>query len=281
MRLVRDSSGTGRRDRRGAPREAVASFGDGTLLVERFITSPRHIEIQVFADAHGNAVHLGERECSLQRRHQKIIEEAPSPLLADGGERGVPDPGRDGRQRGRRGPAVDYTGAGTVEYIVSADRPDEYFFMEMNTRLQVEHPVTEMAVTVELIRDRRPAGPGRAPAAGGRRRAAAGAARTTCGSHGHAAEARVYAEDPARGFLPTGGRVLRLAEPRAAVGAGRLRADRGQRGRRRVRPDAGQGDRARTGPAGGTAPSGPGAGQLHAARGADQRGLPARAAGRS
>jgi len=209
MRLVRDPAGLAEAIA-GARREAVGAFGDGTLLAERFITSPRHIEIQVFADAHGNAVHLGERECSLQRRHQKIIEEAPSPLLAGGGERGARTRAAMGASAVAAAQAVGYTGAGTVEYIVSADRPDEYFFMEMNTRLQVEHPVTELAVSagqdgpldlVEL-----------------QLRVAAGEPlpmrQEDVRFTGHAAEARVYAEDPARGFLPTGGRVLRLAEPR-------------------------------------------------------------------
>ena len=119
-----------------------SAFGDDTLFLERFVLNPRHIEVQVLADGYGNVVHLGERECSLQRRHQKVIEEAPSPLL-------------DAATRARIGAAacdtarsVDYTGAGTVEFIVSADRPDEFFFMEMNTRLQVEHPVTEMVTGV-------------------------------------------------------------------------------------------------------------------------------------
>ncbi|MEW2353984.1 biotin carboxylase N-terminal domain-containing protein [Spirillospora sp. NPDC029432] len=179
-----------------ARREARASFGDDTLLVERFVENPRHIEIQIFADSHGNAVHLGERECSLQRRHQKIVEEAPSPLL-------------DAEARGRMGAsavaaarAVGYTGAGTVEYIVSADRPGEYFFMEMNTRLQVEHPVTELVTGLDLVELQLRVAAGEplpfteAPAL-----------------DGHAVEARVYAEDPSRGFLPTGGEVLLLDEP--------------------------------------------------------------------
>ena len=180
-----------------ARREAGAAFGDDTLFLERFVLNPRHIEVQVLADGYGNVVHLGERECSLQRRHQKVIEEAPSPLL-------------DEATRARIGAAacdtarsVDYTGAGTVEFIVSADRPDEFFFMEMNTRLQVEHPVTEMVTGIDLVEQQV--------------RIAAGEklpiAQDDITMTGHAIEARVYAEDPARGFLPTGGDVLDLAEP--------------------------------------------------------------------
>jgi acetyl-CoA/propionyl-CoA carboxylase, biotin carboxylase, biotin carboxyl carrier protein len=180
-----------------ARREAASAFGDDTLFLERFVLNPRHIEVQVLADGHGNVVHLGERECSLQRRHQKVIEEAPSPLL-------------DPETRARIGAAacdtarsVDYTGAGTVEFIVSADRPDEFFFMEMNTRLQVEHPVTEMVTGIDLVELQV--------------RIAAGeklpVAQDDITMSGHAIEARVYAEDPARGFLPTGGEVLNLAEP--------------------------------------------------------------------
>ncbi|MBV8179127.1 MAG: ATP-grasp domain-containing protein [Mycobacterium sp.] len=190
-----------------ARRESAAAFGDDTLFLERFVLRPRHIEVQVLADAYGNVVHLGERECSLQRRHQKVIEEAPSPLL-------------DAATRARIGAAacdtarsVDYTGAGTVEFIVSADRPDEFFFMEMNTRLQVEHPVTEMVTGWDLVE--------------WQVRIAAGE-KLTVGQadialHGHAIEARVYAEDPASGFLPTGGDVLAVVEP---VGAG-VRIDSG------------------------------------------------------
>ena len=128
-----------------ARRESAAAFGDDTLFLERFVLRPRHIEVQVLADAYGNVVHFGERECSLQRRHQKVIEEAPSPLL-------------DAATRARIGAAacdtarsVDYAGAGTVEFIVSADRPEEFFFMEMNTRLQVEHPVTELVTGWDLV----------------------------------------------------------------------------------------------------------------------------------
>ncbi len=180
-----------------ARREAGAAFGDDTLFLERFVTNPRHIEVQVLADRHGNVLHLGERECSLQRRHQKVIEEAPSPLL-------------DAETRARIGAAacdtarsVDYVGAGTVEFIVSADRPDEFFFMEMNTRLQVEHPVTEMVTGVDLVECQVRI------AAGQQLGVDQGQIRLT----GHAVEARVYAEDPGRGFLPTGGTVLDLREP--------------------------------------------------------------------
>ncbi len=180
-----------------ARREAGAAFGDDTLFLERFVLNPRHIEVQVLADAHGNVVHLGERECSLQRRHQKVIEESPSPLL-------------DPATRARIGAAacdtarsVDYSGAGTVEFIVSADRPDEFFFMEMNTRLQVEHPVTEMVTGIDLVEQQV------LIAAGHKLPIAQDDVTFT----GHAIEARVYAEDPGRGFLPTGGTVLGLAEP--------------------------------------------------------------------
>ena len=180
-----------------ARREARSSFGDDTLFLERFVQRPRHIEVQVLADRQGSVVHLGERECSLQRRHQKVVEEAPSVLL-------------DAATRARIGEAacatarsVDYTGAGTVEFIVSADRPDEFFFMEMNTRLQVEHPVTEMVTGLDLVEWQVRVTAGEAlPFAQGDIRL-----------RGHAVEARVYAEDPARGFLPTGGEVLHLVEP--------------------------------------------------------------------
>ncbi|MFI5511255.1 acetyl-CoA carboxylase biotin carboxylase subunit [Mycobacterium sp. NPDC051804] len=180
-----------------ARREAASAFGDDTLFLERFVLNPRHIEVQVLADGFGNVVHLGERECSLQRRHQKVIEEAPSPLL-------------DAATRARIGTAacdtarsVQYTGAGTVEFIVSADRPDEFFFMEMNTRLQVEHPVTEMVTGVDLVEQQV------LIAAGHKLPITQDDVTLT----GHAIEARVYAEDPGHGFLPTGGTVLGLAEP--------------------------------------------------------------------
>jgi acetyl-CoA/propionyl-CoA carboxylase biotin carboxyl carrier protein len=196
MRLVEDQAGLPAA-LVSARREAAGSFGDDTLFLERFVTRPRHIEVQVLADAHGATVHLGERECSLQRRHQKVVEEAPSALLDEATR------ARIGASAVATAEAVGYVGAGTVEFIVSADRPDEFFFMEMNTRLQVEHPVTELVTGIDLVEQQ---------------------VRVAAGLHlgltqddirldGHAVEARTYAEDPARGFLPTGGRVLRLEEP--------------------------------------------------------------------
>ena len=178
-------------------REARGAFGDDTLLVEQFIGTARHIEIQVLADAHGAVVHLGERECSLQRRHQKIVEESPSVLL-------------DPATRARMGQcavavatAVGYTGAGTVEFIVPADTPDQFFFLEMNTRLQVEHPVTELVTGLDLVAYQLRIAAGEP----------LGVRQDDVAADGHAVQARIYAEDPANGFLPTGGRVLQLREP--------------------------------------------------------------------
>jgi acetyl-CoA/propionyl-CoA carboxylase biotin carboxyl carrier protein len=180
-----------------ARRQAAAAFGDPTLLVERYLAAARHIEIQVLADVHGTVIHLGERECSLQRRHQKVVEEAPSVAL-------------DAEHRDALGEAAvrvarscGYLGAGTVEFVVDAARPDDFYFLEMNTRLQVEHPVTELVTGLDLVEQQL--------------RCAAGQPLRLRQSdvvlRGHAVEARVYAEDPARDFLPTGGRVLAVHEP--------------------------------------------------------------------
>lgn len=206
MRLVRDAAVLGE-EIAAARREARASFGDDTLLVERWIDRPRHIEIQVLADAHGNVIHLGERECSLQRRHQKIIEEAPSVLL-------------DAETRAAMGEAAvqaarscGYVGAGTVEFIVPGNDPSSYYFMEMNTRLQVEHPVTELITGLDLVE--------------WQLRVASGEqlpyAQQDITLSGWAIEARVCAEDPSRGFLPSGGTVLALREPQG----GGVRTDSG------------------------------------------------------
>ncbi|MEQ1736513.1 MAG: biotin/lipoyl-containing protein, partial [Rhodoglobus sp.] len=180
-----------------ARRVAAAAFGDDNLLLERLIETPRHIEVQILADRAGTTIHLGERECSLQRRHQKVIEEAPSPLL-------------DAVTRARIGEAacevarsVSYEGAGTVEFLVADAAPDEFFFIEMNTRLQVEHPVTELVTGVDLVEQQL--------------RIAAGEPLTLAQGDvvltGHAIEARIYAESPSRGFLPATGTVLTLHEP--------------------------------------------------------------------
>ncbi|HEX6657254.1 MAG TPA: biotin carboxylase N-terminal domain-containing protein [Ilumatobacter sp.] len=196
MRLVRDEAEL-RPQLESARREARNAFGDDTILVERFVVNPRHVEIQILADAHGNVVHLGERECSLQRRHQKIVEETPSPFVTPAVRAMM------GAQAIDAARACGYTGAGTVEFIMSGDRPDEFFFMEMNTRLQVEHPVTEMTYGVDLVELQL--------------RVAAGEplpfTQAELSTNGHAIEARIYAEDPSRGFLPTGGTILQLLEP--------------------------------------------------------------------
>ena len=180
-----------------ARREASASFGDAHMLIEKFVTQPRHIEVQVFADAHGNVLHLFERDCSVQRRHQKIIEEAPAPGLTD-------------RQRLTMGQAavdaakaVGYLGAGTVEFIV--DSGGRFYFMEMNTRLQVEHPVTELITGQDLVEWQLLVAAGEPlPLSQG-----------DLVINGHAIEARLYAEDPDRDFLPATGHLLHLRYPAA------------------------------------------------------------------
>jgi acetyl-CoA/propionyl-CoA carboxylase biotin carboxyl carrier protein len=191
---------------RARPRRiATSAFGDDTLFLERLVAEPRHIEVQVLADTHGAVVHLGERECSLQRRHQKVIEEAPSALL-DAGTRA-----RIGEAACAVARSVDYVGAGTVEFLVSAASPGEFFFMEMNTRLQVEHPVTELVTGVDLVEWQLRIGAGEH----------LGFGQADVRIEGHAVEARLYAEDPRRDFLPGTGTVLALEHP---VGAG-LRTD--------------------------------------------------------
>jgi acetyl-CoA/propionyl-CoA carboxylase biotin carboxyl carrier protein len=196
MRLVRDAAALAD-EIAAARREARASFGDDTLLVERWIDRPRHIEIQVLADGHGNVVHLGERECSLQRRHQKIIEEAPSVLLDEATRAAM---GEAAAQAAR---SCGYRGAGTVEFIVPGGDPSQYYFMEMNTRLQVEHPVTELITGLDLVEWQLRVAAGEP----------LGFSQDDVRLTGHAVEARLCAEDPARGFLPSGGTVLRLREP--------------------------------------------------------------------
>ena len=191
MRIVTEPSGMPEAIA-SARREARGSFGDDTLLIERFVTRPRHIEVQIFGDSHGTVVHLGERECSLQRRHQKVVEEAPSPLLGENTREELC------ASAVRLARAVGYIGAGTVEYVVPSDAPDDFAFLEMNTRLQVEHPVTELVTGIDLVEWQiRVASGERLPLG-----------QEDIAVTGHAIEARVYAEDPQREFIPTGGRVL-------------------------------------------------------------------------
>ncbi|PZX48172.1 biotin carboxyl carrier protein /biotin carboxylase [Roseinatronobacter thiooxidans] len=190
--------------------EAASSFGDDRIFIEKFVTQPRHIEIQVLADQHGNTVYLHERECSIQRRNQKVIEEAPSPFLDEDTRRAM------GEQACALAAAVGYTSAGTVEFIVDGDR--NFYFLEMNTRLQVEHPVTELITGVDLVEQMI--------------RVAAGEklpfAQSDLKINGWAMESRLYAEDPYRNFLPSIGRLTRYRPPAEVVEAARaVRNDTG------------------------------------------------------
>ena len=184
----------------GAAREAQSAFGDPRVLIEKYVTAPRHVEMQVFADRHGNVIHLNERDCSLQRRHQKVIEEAPAPGMTAEVRAAM---GRAATEAAR---AVGYEGAGTVEFIADGAqglRPNGFWFMEMNTRLQVEHPVTEAITGLDLVELQF--------------RVAAGdtlpLAQADVRIDGHAAEARLYAEDPERNFLPSTGKLTALEFP--------------------------------------------------------------------
>jgi acetyl-CoA carboxylase biotin carboxylase subunit len=182
-----------------ARREATAAFGDGTLYVERLVEEPRHIEVQVFGDAHGHVVHVFERECSVQRRHQKVIEESPSPVLTPALRARITEAAVQAAR------AAEYLNAGTIEFLLdgSGDAA-RFYFLEMNTRLQVEHPVTEQVAGVDLVR--------------AQLLVAAGEplpwTQEQLTQRGHAIEARVYAEDPSEGFIPQAGRILLYREPR-------------------------------------------------------------------
>ncbi len=191
-----------------AKREALASFGDDDMLVEKYLTRPRHVELQVFCDGHGNGVYLAERDCSVQRRHQKVIEEAPAPGM-------TPELRRDmGETAVRAARAIDYQGAGTVEFLLDVD--GSYYFMEMNTRLQVEHPVTEMITGQDLVEwQLRVAGGETLPLR-----------QEQIAIRGHALEARVYAEDPDNDFLPVTGTLAYLQPPEESL---HVRVDTGVR----------------------------------------------------
>ena len=208
MRLVTESAGFGDA-LSSAKREAEASFGDGRVLVEKFVSSPRHIEIQVFGDSSGDAVYLFERDCSLQRRHQKVIEEAPAPGMTEEMRAAM------GEAAVKAAKAIGYSGAGTVEFIVDGSdglSPDRFFFMEMNTRLQVEHPVTEAITGLDLVE--------------WQFRVASGEPlpkrQEDLSINGWSFEARLYAEDAERNFLPATGRLehLRFPEERARIDSG-------------------------------------------------------------
>ncbi len=195
MRLVIDESGL-KSALESSQSEAMASFGDDAVYIEKAIVRPRHIEIQVFSDTHGSHVHLGERECSIQRRHQKVIEESPSPI-------------NSAELREKMGEcavmvakAVDYVGAGTVEFLVS-DLDRSFYFLEMNTRLQVEHPVTELVTGIDLVREQISVAAGQPLSF----------EQSDVKMNGHAIECRVYAEDPENNFLPSPGRITRLRVP--------------------------------------------------------------------
>ncbi len=195
MRLV-ENAGDLKNALEAAQSEALASFGDAAVYVEKAIVRPRHIEIQIFSDTHGNHVHLGERECSIQRRHQKVVEECPSPI-------------NDAELREKMGEAaikvakaVNYVGAGTVEFLVS-DLDRSFYFLEMNTRLQVEHPVTELVTGIDLVREQ-------ILVAWGEKLSFT---QDDISWDGHAIECRVYAEDPENNFLPSPGKITKLSLP--------------------------------------------------------------------
>lgn len=180
---------------KGAMNEAQASFGDGRVFLEKYVEKARHIEIQILADHHGHVIHLGERECSLQRRHQKVIEEAPSPSVSPSLRQ------RMGEEAVRLAQAVGYRSAGTVEFVLDAQ--ENFYFLEMNTRLQVEHPVTEMITGLDLVEQMVAIAAGHPLSL----------QQSDVRFEGHAIEARLYAEDPTRGFLPSIGRIRSYLPP--------------------------------------------------------------------
>ena len=205
MRIAWDEAGA-REGFQSSKNEAAASFGDDRIFIEKFVIQPRHIEIQVLADSHGTTLYLGERECSIQRRNQKVIEEAPSPFLDAATRKNM------GEQACALAAAVGYTSAGTVEFIVDGDR--NFYFLEMNTRLQVEHPVTELITGVDLVEQM-------INVAAGKKLPMA---QKDIKLNGWAMESRLYAEDPYRNFLPSTGRLTRYRPPAEVAEQGPSRA---------------------------------------------------------
>jgi acetyl-CoA carboxylase biotin carboxylase subunit len=180
---------------KSANQESLIAFGNGDLYIEKFIENPRHIEVQILADSHGNCIHLGERECSIQRRHQKLIEESPSPLVDDITRK------RIGESAVKGAKSVDYIGVGTIEFLM--DKNKNFYFMEMNTRIQVEHPVTEMVTGVDLIKQQIKMHAGeKCPIDS-----------TEFGLRGHSIECRINAEDPSNNFLPFPGKITSFHMP--------------------------------------------------------------------
>jgi acetyl-CoA carboxylase biotin carboxylase subunit len=195
MRVVVDEAGLEAALEAGR-REAKSAFGDESVYLEKYLEAPRHVEFQVLADGRGRTVHLFERECSIQRRHQKILEESPSPALGPGLRREM------GEMAVRAMRAAGYTNAGTVEFLLDKDR--RFYFLEVNARIQVEHPVTELVTGVDLVRQQILIAAGEDLAL----------AQEDLAQRGHAIECRIYAEDPKNGFLPSAGRIALLREPR-------------------------------------------------------------------
>lgn len=194
MRIVRSEENL-TESLESAIREAGSAFGDGRVYLEKYLERPRHIEIQILTDSHGNAVYLGERECSIQRRHQKVIEESPSPIMSEELRREMGEAAVNiARESG-------YLGAGTVEFLV--DQELNFYFLEVNTRLQVEHPVTEMVTGVDLVREQIRIAEGRPMTL----------TQESIGSRGHAIECRIYAEDPHQNFMPSTGTITEYREP--------------------------------------------------------------------
>jgi acetyl-CoA carboxylase biotin carboxylase subunit len=194
MRLVREEKDI-LPSLRGAKSEALASFGDETVYVEKFIENPHHIEFQIMADSHGNVIHLCERECSVQRRHQKVVEETPSPLMTEEVRKKM---GIDAVAAAK---SVNYIGAGTVEFLVDNDL--NYYFLEMNTRLQVEHPITERVIGIDLVKEQIRVAQGEKLSM----------TQEEVIQKGHAIECRIYAEDPDNNFMPSPGKIQHLTEP--------------------------------------------------------------------